>query len=99
MRLAGIWLLPVGSSGSRIHAAAPAVTVRPVTGSPAPAAISRVVAGSKIVPSGNVRPSRSVRVPPWSRIKSDMSVKLLCCMRAVGAVRIEVIAWLATVPS
>ena len=61
----------------------------PVMGSVAPGAIARVVAGSKTVPWGNLRPNPSVAVPLLPVINSCRFVKLLLCISAVGTCELQ----------
>ena len=60
--------VPISPNGLRTYPVD--VATRPVTGSTAPAVTARVVAGSKTVPNGNVRPRASVTVPDWPVIRS-----------------------------
>ncbi len=76
------------------------VATRPVTGSTCPANTWRVVAGSKIVPSGTVRPSRSgPRVPLCPVIRSEKSVKPLSRWRWVGTVTCQIWSCRVRLPS
>ena len=85
-RLAGMMFPGKGSRTKPLP-----VATRPVTGSIWPANTWRVVAGSKIVPSGTVRPSRSgPRVPVWPVMRSEKSVYPLSRWRWVGTVTCQI---------